>query len=285
MNKVPTFLLSSLILGICLIPSLKAQELRLTQVWKSDTILRTPESVLFEPKENVLYVSCINGTPGDANKTSFIAKVSPGGKVLNLKFTEGLNSTKGMGILKNKLYVTEMANVVEIDLSSGKILNRYPVAGAKFLNDITIDTKEGIIYISDSGTSKIHALRKGEISLVLEGLPLKKNNGLLLEAGQLLIGNGDGALLSLNTASKKLSTLSEGMGGIDGIVSLGNKKYIVSEWGGKVWFVNGGSSKLILDQSKQKINTADLDYNPKTKTLFVPNFFKNTVTAYSVKLD
>ena len=267
----------------CLTSSLKAQEVSLTQVWQSDTTIRTPESALFEPKENVLYISCINGNPTAENKSSFIAKISPQGKVINLKFTEGLNSTKGMGILNNKLYVTEIASVVEIDLGSGKILNRYPVEGARFLNDIAVDTKNGIVYISDSGASKLLSLKNGKITLISEGALLKGINGLLMEDNQLLIGNGEGFLLSMNTFSKKLNTIAKGMGGIDGITALGNKKYIVSEWGGKVWYINAGSPKLLLDSSKEKINTADMDYNPKTKTLFIPNFYHNTVTAYLVK--
>ena len=266
----------------CSISFTKAQEVALTQVWQSDTTIRTPESVLFEPKENVLYISCINGGPSAENKNSYIAKVSPEGKVLNAKFTEGLNSTKGLGLLNNKLYVTEMTAVAEIDLKSGKILNRYPVEGAVFLNDIAVDNKNATVYISDSRTNKIHALTNGKIRLILEGSPLKNNNGLLVEDGQLLIGNGDGSLLSMNIATGKISTIAQGMGGIDGIVALGGKKYIVSEWPGKVWYINSGSNKLLLDSTKEKINTADIEFNPKTKTLYVPNFYQNTVTAYSI---
>lgn len=35
----------------------------LQPAWESDTTLRTPESVLVDPKQNVLYVACINGAP------------------------------------------------------------------------------------------------------------------------------------------------------------------------------------------------------------------------------
>ncbi|MFD2161545.1 hypothetical protein ACFSJU_04020 [Paradesertivirga mongoliensis] len=283
MKKIILSSLGSLLMLICLSPRSQAQEITLTQIWQSDTSIRTPESVLFEPKENVLYVSCINGNPTADNKSSFISKMSPDGKVLTLKFTNGLNSPKGMGILDNKLYVTEITGVAEIDLASGKIIKRYPVEGAKFLNDIAVDTKNGIIYISDSGTNKLHALKNGRITLISEDALLKGINGLLMQKNQLLIGNGNGSLLSLNTATNTLSTIAKGMGGIDGIVGLANEKYIVSEWGGKVWYVNSGTPQLLIDSSKEKINTADMEYNSKTKTLYIPNFYHNTVTAYTVK--
>jgi hypothetical protein len=256
----------------------------LQKLWESDTSLKTPESVLVDEKAKVLYVSCINGKPEEGNSKSYISKVGLDGKVITLKFTENLNSTKGMDILDGKLYVTEMTNVVEIDLSSGKVLNKYPVEGAKFLNDISVDTKGKIVYISDSGNSKIHALSKGKVTTVLEGAPLKGTNGLLVENNQVLIGNGDGSLLSFNPASKKVTTVASGMGGIDGIVALGGKKYIVTEWGGKVWYVGAnGKPELKINSEKDKINTADLGYNATSKVIYIPTFFHNTVQAYSVK--
>ncbi|GAB3253241.1 ATP/GTP-binding protein [Larkinella harenae] len=282
----PSFLITLLSLCGFLVASFCAQSqaVELKPVWETDTTLRTPESVLFDPAQKILYVACINGGPSLDNKNSYIAKLGLDGKVIKLKFAENLNSTKGMGILGDKLYVTEMNQVAEIALSSGKITNRYPIQGAKFLNDISIDPRKKIIYISDSGESKIWALTGGKISLVLEGAPLKGTNGLLVDNNQLLIGNGDGSLLVLDPATKNIKTIGKASGGIDGIVALGNQRYIVTEWGGKIWSVQAdGKTELKLDTSKEKINSADVGYDPTTQMLFVPTFFHNTVKAYSLK--
>jgi hypothetical protein len=277
-------LLAPIGLAFGLVSAIQAQSIELKPVWESDTTLRTPESVLFDPGKKILYVACINGAPKLENKSSYIAKVGLDGKVIQLKFTENLNSTKGMGILGKNLYVTEMNQVAEIELSSGKIVNRYPVEGAKFLNDITVDSKKGIVYITDSGDAKVWALEKGKISMVLSGDPLKGTNGLLFENGQLLIGNGDGSLLSLDPKSKQITTIAKVSGGIDGIVALGGKSYIVTEWGGKVWHVKAdGTTELKLDTTAEKINSADLAYNPSAKVVYIPTFFHNTVKALSVK--
>ncbi|RAJ93027.1 hypothetical protein LX87_04539 [Larkinella arboricola] len=267
-----------------LLTSLHAQTIELKPVWETDTTLRTPESVLFDPTQKILYVACINGGPSLENKSSYIAKVGLDGKVIQLKFADNLNSTKGMGILGDKLYVTEMTQVAEIALSSGKILNRYAIPGAKFLNDISIDPQKKTVYISDSGESKIWALTNGKINLVLEGAPLKGTNGLLVDNNQLLIGNGDGSLLAMNPATKQLKTIGKATGGIDGIVALGNQKYVITEWGGKIWYVQAdGKTELKLDTSAEKINSADIAYDPGSQLLFVPTFFHNTVKAYSLK--
>lgn len=279
-----SFLLLLSILCTTLFTGLQAQSITLRPEWETDTTLRTPECVLVDPTNKVLYVACINGSPTPENKNSYIAKLGLDGKVVQLKFTQNLNSTKGMGILSDRLYVTEMTQVAQIDLATGKILNRYPIQGSKFLNDIAIDNQKGVVYVTDSNDSKVWAITNGKVSLVLEGAPLKGTNGLLFEDDQLLIGNGDGSLLSLNPATKQLSTVAKGMGGIDGIVALGNKRYLVTEWGGKIWYISAdGTPELKLDTSGQKINSADIGYDSSAQRLFVPTFFHNTVKAYSLK--
>ena len=83
-----------------------AQSVKLTKVWESDTTLTTPESVLYDAKANVLYVSCINGGPAPENSKSFIAKVSPEGKIIKRNFTENLTSTKECIILLVSAYLS-----------------------------------------------------------------------------------------------------------------------------------------------------------------------------------
>ncbi len=262
----------------------QAQSVTLQPIWESDTTLRTPESVLVDPSQKLLYVACINGAPRPENHSSYIAKVGLDGKVIQLKFVDNLNSTKGMGILGDKLYVTEMTQVAEIALATGKVLKRYPIEGAKFLNDITVDPRKGVVYVTDSNDSKVWAITNGKAGIVLEGEPLKGTNGVLFDNNQLLIGNGDGSLLSLDPTSRKLTTLAKVTGGVDGIVALGNRTYMVTEWAGKVWHVKAdGTTELKLDTSPQKISSADIGYNPATRMLFVPTFFHNTVRAYTLK--
>ena len=37
-----------------------------------------------------------------------------------------------------------------------------------------------------------------------------------------------------------------------------------------------------MDTSTEKINSADIGYDPATNSLFVPTFYHNTVRAYSL---
>jgi hypothetical protein len=37
----------------------------------------------------------------------------------------------------------------------------------------------------------------------------------------------------------------------------------------------------LIDTKEEKINAADIEYDAKTKTLYVPTFFANGVSAYT----
>ncbi|MCU0354865.1 MAG: SMP-30/gluconolactonase/LRE family protein [Cytophagales bacterium] len=255
----------------------------LTKVWETDTSLTTPEAVLYDARTKIIYVSCINGAPAAENNGSFIAKISPDGKVIQRKFTENLNSTKGMAMANGKLYVTELTKLTEIDLKTGKVLKRHDVPDAKFLNDISADEK-GNVYFTDMRGNSLWMLQNGTVSQLAANQPLNNPNGLLYEKGRLLVGNGDGKILALDLKTKQFSTLAEGMGGIDGLSPDGKGGYFASEWQGKIWHVApGGKPTLLHDSSAQKMNTADFDYIPGQQLLLVPTFFTNKVIAYKVK--
>ena len=53
----------------------------LEQQWETDTTLRVPESVYFDAKRNVLYVSDIQGDGAVKDGQGFISRLSPEGRV------------------------------------------------------------------------------------------------------------------------------------------------------------------------------------------------------------
>lgn len=249
--------------------------------WKTDTLLRVPESVLFDAGKNILYVSCIDGKPDEKDGKGYIAKVSTSGKIETLQWATGLDAPKGMGLYKNNLYVTDITRIVVIDITSGKITNKIEVDGAQFLNDITVD-KNGNVYASDSRINKIYTLKNNKAELYFETAEFKGVNGLLAIAGGLYVVDFGSGINYKLSADKKLTKFSETSQGADGIVPVGNDEYMISSWHGEVYFVNAkGVSQKLLDTKDQKISAADIEYDGKTKTLYVPNFFANTVTAYT----
>ncbi|MCD4692290.1 MAG: hypothetical protein K8R79_05210, partial [Calditrichales bacterium] len=131
---------------------------RLTKKWESPQKFKTPESVCYDAKRKIIYVANINGNPTTKDNNGFISKLSLTGKIVDLKWIKELNAPKGMGVFKGKLYVSDIDQVVEIDIDKSKILKRYEADGAKFLNDISID-KSGNVYISDMVANRIYRLK------------------------------------------------------------------------------------------------------------------------------
>ncbi len=260
--------------------NLYAQKLVLK--WKTDTLLRVPESVLFDGERKILYVANIDGKPDGKDGVGFISKVTLDGKIENLKWVTGLDAPKGMGLYKGKLYVADISRVVVIDIASGKIVSKIEIDGAKFLNDITVD-KKGSVFISDTGTGKIHTLQGDKAVVYFESKEFKGINGLLADGNDLYVldfGNGNNYKLS---ADKKLQKFGVSSEGADGVVPFG-KGYLVSNWHGEVYFMSAtGEAKKLLDTKDQKISAADIEYDAKSKLLFVPTFFSNSVIAYEVK--
>jgi hypothetical protein len=256
-----------------------AQKLELK--WETDTLLSVPESVRYDPAKNILYVSCIDGKPDEKDGKGYIAKVTTDGKIQKQDWVTGLDAPKGMGIYKNNLYVADVTRIDVIDIASGKITSRIEVDGAKFLNDITVD-KSGNVYVSDSQTGKIHILKNGKVDVYFESAELKGTNGLLaLDNGLYVLDFSNGFNYKLST-DKKLTKLGETASGADGVEPVGKDEYLVSSWHGEIYFVNAqGQATKLLDTKDKKVNAADIGFDAKTKTVFVPTFFKNNVVAYT----
>src|SRR5436190_18476467 len=122
----------------CFFNKTHAQEHSLVKLWQTDSILKVPESVLFDAVGKLLYVSNIDGQPWEKDGKGSIGKVALDGKILNAEWVTGLDAPKGMGRFKNNLYVADLANVVVIDIAKGSISKRIPVEGAEGLNDISV---------------------------------------------------------------------------------------------------------------------------------------------------
>ena len=109
-----------------------AQEFNVTKLWETDTLLTTSESVLYHSSLDVLFVACMNGAPTDKDGNGYIAQVDLDGNIVNEKWVTDLDAPKGMGVFGDKLYVTNITQLAEIDLSSGEVTNRWEVERGQF---------------------------------------------------------------------------------------------------------------------------------------------------------
>ncbi|GAA4425470.1 ATP/GTP-binding protein [Pontibacter saemangeumensis] len=251
----------------------------LTKAWETDTVMTTAESTLYDEDADIIYVSNIEGDHSTKDGKGFISRMRPDGSVAQLRWVSGLNAPKGMAMLNDKLYVTDIDELVEINIADSTIAKRYPVQGATFLNDAATDGEK--IYFTDSSKGTVHVLDNGKVTTVAEGM--EGINGLAFnEAGEMFVLDGKG-LRKYNMQDKTATPVNETVTGGDGLVIIDDSTYIASRWQGEIYLIRNGKEHLLLDTKGEESNTADIDYIEEEKLVLVPTFLKNRVVAY--KLD
>ena len=250
-------------------------QVSLEQVWATEGELETPESVFYNPDADVLYVSNIVGQPTEKDGKGYISILSLDGEIIEKEWVGGIDAPKGMAMMDGKLYVTNIDELVEIDIESGKIANRYQVEGASFLNDLIVADNQ--LLFTDMETGKIHVLENGEVSVWKES-GLESPNGLAYQNGKLLVASNG---LKVIPEEGDAQVITEGIEAADGIGVVNESAYLVSNWNGEVYYVVEGLEKVkVLDTKDQKINSADIEYIPEKQLLLVPTFGDNRVVAY-----
>ena len=274
------FILAGVISMVGLTNVASAQEHSLTKLWQSDTVLKTPESVLFDATDKVLFVSNIDGQPWEKDGKGSIGKVGLDGKIIAVDWVTGLNCPKGMGRWKNELYAADFDAVAVIDIKKAAVVKRVTTDGIGGLNDITVD-KNGKVYVTDSKNGKIYFVDGDKLTLFASDF--KGLNGVLA-VGTEVYAVSAGALYKVG-ADGKADKLADGMEpAVDGLVEAAPNEFVVSVWNGVIYYVKPGSQvQQMLDTRPQQSNTADIGYNPATRTVYVPTFFKNSIVAYSLK--
>ena len=269
-------------LMLCTLNILIASAQSLTQLWSSDTTLRTPESVYYDAKFNRLYVANMEGGAWDKDGKGSISIMLPSGRVLSPYWVTGLHAPKGMAMFQDFLIVADIDSVVIIEPTKAVVVKKVYIEGAQALNDLTVD-KQGNIYVSDSRTKKIHKIDGSKLDSKVYLDQLKGPNGVLFTDRTLYFTDA-GGLYKLGKDKERI-LIADGMeGGTDGIEQIDEENFLVSCWSGAVWHVNlKGEKKLLLDTRTEKINAADIGYDKKKKVVYVPTFYKNNVVAYQLQ--
>lgn len=260
-------------------------EIVLTKLWETDTLLKTCEAVRYNKKKGVIYVSNIGNVPAnEKDKDGSLSIINLKGKILKEQWVTGLNAPKGVSYFKENLYVTDINEIVKINIETGRIVKKYVVPNAIFLNDLDIDSN-GDVYFTDSRDSKIYKITNNEVSLWLEMEGLNPNGILIEENRILVISSSIGDFIAIDKKTKKRTVLATGMLSGDGIVAI-KTGYLVSTWPGEIYFVETrlpiAAATKILDTKEEKLNTADIGIIPEEDILIVPTFFGNKVVAYKI---
>jgi sugar lactone lactonase YvrE len=274
----------------------KAAATATAEVTQINEGLQTPESVLYDSDQDVYFISNINGQPLAVDDNGFISRVDAQTLKIDTKWIDGsktdvvLNAPKGMAIVGDTLYVTDITVVRKFDRKTGAPKGEVVLPGSTFLNDATSDGKS--VYVSDSGlkagpsgnfeptgTDAIWKITEGKLEKIAKGDDLKSPNGLDIVNGNLwAVSFGANELYQIEKGKKtNVTTLPKGS--LDGLVHLNDGTFLISSWEGKA--VYRGKPHGAFTAIVENINApADIGYDSKRNRLLIPHFMDNVVTIH-----
>jgi len=258
--------------------------------------MQTPESVYLDEGSGYLYVSQIAGQPAAKDGNGRIAKIGLDGSLVAADWVTGLNAPKGLRSFAGTLWVTDLDEVIGIDIVSAKITSRVKPEGAKFLNDLAIGP-DGTIYVADTMLSRIYAIKDGQASVFAEGDQLEGPNGLFAEGSRLVVAawgkpeadfstKVPGHVYALDYKTKQKTLLTKKpVGNLDGIEQDARGGFIVTDYmaGTAIQVTSGGDTRVVR-QFKPGLADHTFLY-AQGDILIVPHMHENTVAAYDVSAD
>ncbi|MEQ8314851.1 MAG: hypothetical protein RL839_05265 [Gammaproteobacteria bacterium] len=212
-------------------------------------VLSMPESAVIDEQNEFVYVSNVNVYAKDGN--GFISRVRTDGTDLNLQWLTGLDSPTGLAIHDGRLFFADYDQLLEVDIASAQIINRYPSPDENpALNDVAI-AADGSVYVSGSGSRSIYVLNAGELQVWIQdrGL-LEFANGLLVLDDLLVHGGASWTVFNRETrqATDLLTNVNESLNNIDGITEDVCGGFLVTTVAsGELWWVSAEGQVNALD--------------------------------------
>ena len=263
--------------------------------WETESTFELPESVIYDSKNDVLYVSNIVNHPFKKDGNGYISKLALDGSIIEKKWIEKLNAPKGLTISNDKLYIADVDELVEVDIEKAAISNKFKGYGSVCMNDVTHD-KYGNIYVGDTYNDTIYRLNQfGQLpawfyspQLAPNGLHIDNEEGNLIVGswGAVMEGWGTpemkGNLKSINIHTKKLKNLgNKPIGNLDGIESDGKGGYLVTDWtGAKLYKINKkGKYKVLAEVGK---GAADHEVILEKNLIIIPIMAEGKVIALNI---
>lgn len=262
----------------------------------------TPESVLWDAEQQVWFVSNINGGPTEKDDNGFISRLGADGTIDSLHWVSGgrdgvtLNAPKGMAIVGDLLWVTDIDALRAFDRRSGALMASMEFGDqARFLNDIAA-APDGALYITDTGIAigpegmtrpgpdRIFKVVDGMMAVIAEGAHLEGPNGITWDAAntRLIMVPFAGTGLYTLSPEGRAGSLGTGLGGHDGVEILADGRIIVSSWEGGSVFVVGmdGAENTVLVSGLDA--PADIGLDRARNLVAIPLFNENRVEFWRI---
>lgn len=274
---------------------------------KSLPVGNKPESVL-KAFNDQLFVSVMEGNiKGDGK----IIRITKDHEIKT--FTTGLDQPKGMAFINNKLYVSDVDKVWEINASGEKKIfmgsNEFP-SPALYLNDVDADKEANELYVTDMGdvsfmrdeqgklwpkssveASKIPnkgriyaiSLSNKSVRIVLDfNADIRNPNGVTYnkDNGVLVTGFFSGKVVNIKNHNKTF--LPGVFRGADQAMYDSKGNIYISSWSqGIIWKLDSKSFNSSIIRNDLK-SAADFIFDDNEQTLIIPDMLNGTVEFISI---
>ena len=255
---------------------------------------QTPESVLWDSTLDVYFVSNINGNPTAKDGNGYISVVDPNGTVRDSAFIKGLNGPKGMAVIGDTLWVTDIDVIRGFNARTRAPVAMVPIPGAVFLNDIAA-APDGSLYITDTavrfgaqgvehvGTDKIFRVAPDrKVSVALQSDSLGRPNGITWDRANdrfIVVPFGSPNIFGWKP-DQAPTTLGTGPGQFDGVEVAGNAIWVSSWADSAVYrYVDGEGTNAIQGVP----SPADIGYDAKRNRVLIPVFMGNRIEIWEVR--
>lgn len=255
-----------------------------------------PENAYWHAASRSWFVSSLGGGLSlEKDGIGWITRLDEKGQVVDPRWVGGLNAPTGMAAHAGRLYVGDRGEVVVIDIESGKIVEKIPLVGSGFVNDVAA-SPNGDIYISGTFTQRIYRLKGGILpEIFLESDELDYPNGLWIEGDQLIVATWGpmtnratfatrhpGTILKVDLETRAIEPLGDGspIANFDGIVKYGDH-YFGTDWtGGRLLMI---SEKGEVTEVLRGFNQfSDLGCNVAEGILGMPEMGSNRMFFFSL---
>jgi sugar lactone lactonase YvrE len=266
---------------------------------------RGPESVRYDPEQDVFFVSNMTGAGSARDGNGYIARVSASnpdsGTVLAQGGVNGvtLDAPKGLAIHGDTLWVTDITVLRGFDRHTGAPLQTIDFAprGAVQLNDIAVGP-DGTLHVTDTGIimspkGVIHTGPDrvfvvgagGAIAVAAEGFQLGRPNGITWDptAKRWLVVSFDpfnGQVMVNPQGRTKPQLIRTGKGQLDGVEVLGDGAVLFSSWAdSSIHLLANGRDRQII---REVAVPADIGIDTRRNRIAIPLSMLGRVELWSL---
>lgn len=241
--------------------------------------LSGPESVRYDPDQDVWFVSNWNGDGEARDANGFISRVSAQtGVVETLRFAEGtleypLHAPRGMWLAGDTLWVADADGVHGFHRRTGAQVAFVDLTAFApgFLNDVA-QGLDGALYVTDTGKSAVYRIAGRTASVALSDSVLGNPNGITWDAARevlILVPWDAGFRVNAWHPGGSLEPFgpTQTPGGLDGVEPFDRRLLVASQSDSSIVLMDAGETVPVI---RTPGRPADIGVDTRRRRLAVP---------------